>query len=259
LSGEKADLAETIFGYTYGNNALKGRVHVGHCTAKKSQGSNTYKEIKTTLLGPKPTFYPNYLKQKHNSEGKLISKTYQTYNDSNAEIRGWKRYPVPRDGYEPHTPEPETEKVATAFTPLPAGTTFTGNIRIHNLRPPELGAVLWALTWGNNPSLRHSIGMGKPYGFGSITIAITSTNLKNMSGESIEWQNLISTFENMMEKEIPGWKKSAQLKQLCAMAHPDKSFGNTFTYPPVDDFRQYKNKKLVLPSYIDIVRKNKRR
>ncbi len=51
---------------------------------------------------------------------------------------------------------------------LKAGTSFSGRVRFENLHPAELGALLAALKLPSDCA--HKIGMGKPYGMGSIRI-----------------------------------------------------------------------------------------
>ena len=106
-----------------------------------------------------------------------------------------------------------TDKVDTKLIPLKEKAKFTFRVKLHNLKPVELGAVAWALTWGNNETLRHSLGMGKSMGYGQATIAITSAD--------VGWQDAVSAFVAHMDREVGGsWKKTAQLEQLLGMADP---------------------------------------
>lgn len=99
--------------------------------------------------------------------------------DDNAEIRGWKRYPVrPYTGIPPLSQaERNNTNIQVILYPLPAGTIFKGKIRFHNLMPEELGAIIWALGWGGNENLRHSLGMGKPFGLGQVRIHIDENDI----------------------------------------------------------------------------------
>ncbi len=199
------DLAETIFGYVDGSSdALKGRVAVSPAVATHAAPMD--KPVQTVLGGPKPSFYPNYMEQP-NSGGQ-----YQTFMDSDCRVRGWKRYPVRPIG-DISTPKGVTDKVDTKLIPLKEKAKFTFRVKLHNLKPVELGAVAWALTWGNNETLRHSLGMGKSMGYGQATIAITSAD--------VGWQDAVSAFVARMDREVGGsWKKTAQLEQLLGMADP---------------------------------------
>lgn len=111
----KPDLSEAIFGHVIKNNALKGRVHIGHAFATHAEDDTERKEV---LSGPKASFYPTYMRQKVNNNG--IVGEYKTFMDNGAEIAGWKRYPVHVNGVK-HNPPPagtNSEKIVTKFIPL---------------------------------------------------------------------------------------------------------------------------------------------
>ena len=50
--------------------------------------------------------------------------------------------------------------------------TFTSELRFHNLRRRELGAVLWAMTFGGDFNCHHSLGGGKPDGNGRVVLEL---------------------------------------------------------------------------------------
>jgi CRISPR-associated protein (TIGR03986 family) len=199
------DLAETIFGFVDGkHDALKGRVAFSPAVATKAEPGR----LETTVLGaPKPTFYPNYIEQPAR-----IDK-YKTFMDPASRIRGWKRYPTrPIEAID--IPPGVADKVNTKFVPLRENAKFDFRVKLHNLRPMELGAVAWALTWGNNRILRHSLGMGKSLGHGQVTVEITNSS-------DIDWKSAIKEFVDFMDGEVGrGWEKTAQMEQLLAMANP---------------------------------------
>src|SRR5690625_4028786 len=95
----KPDLAESIFGYVSDNKALRGRIYFEPLIAE----GNPHPEdlVATILSAPKPTYYPNYIKQPGSEKGKLKGDNYKTYMDKNAEIRGWKRYIIRTDLHNP--------------------------------------------------------------------------------------------------------------------------------------------------------------
>lgn len=157
---EKLDLAEAIFG-TIGNYKLKGRVMFSNAFFWE----HTIKVEEEIVLGsPKPTFFPFYLKQKNN-------ENYSTFSNPEAKINGWKRYliqqNVAKQSFVNHN-----VNVRTKIKPLDKGSAFICKIQFHNLREVELGALLSALTFhGNQNKCFHSIGMGKPLGYGKIKLA----------------------------------------------------------------------------------------
>lgn len=217
---DKMDLAECLFGKISNekNMSLRGRVQFEDAT---TESVSLDKQIDTILGNPKPTYYPNYILQN------FKNSDYKTLMDKGVILRGWKRYPV-RDKTNPMSVGEEQKNVASHFTPLQKGTVFAGRIHFHNLKKEELGALLWAITWGNDKNLSHAVGMGKPYGFGQIKADISSlTYLKNdsetndyNSASDDEKSLWIKSFESFMDAKIADWKNSDQLKELKAMANP---------------------------------------
>ena len=190
---DKIDLATAIFGVEADEGklggdrkksltGLKSRVHLG--LAKCFGPTAVVEEQVTILAGPKPSYFPAYVRQPlaTNNDGMLkggkqaVYATYTPLPDSHEpelrwpEIRGWKRYPAGRPATVIDARSNPNDKVKVHLKPLRKGTLFKSRVRFHNLRPIELGALLWALEWGDNPKLRHRLGMGKPYGYGEITI-----------------------------------------------------------------------------------------
>jgi len=232
---EKADsfdLAETIFGYTDRNDALKGRVHIGHAFVKGNV--KPLDEQSEILAGPKASYYPNYIEQKPNKEGAVSS--YKTFMDETSKINGWKRYPI-RKSNEP-IQNKGTDNISTKFSPLPSGSEFTLQINYHNLRKEELGALISAITFHGTNDLYHSIGTGKPLGYGKVSFEITNLN-------EAKRNELLKAFELYMDYELgnstPLWFQSPQLKELFAMAKaaPDDS---KLKYLELNDFVKAKGK-----------------
>lgn len=88
--------------------------------------------------------------------------------------------------------------------------------------------MLWAITWNNKKELSHSIGMGKPYGFGQIKAEIKSLSFLENSTISNDYSKAtaekislcLNKFSTFMESKVANWKTSPQLKELFAMADP---------------------------------------
>jgi len=223
-SAAAPDLADVIFGFIPpkgGNveNGLKGRVWFSAAVADPR--TVTHCPVQTTVLGaPKPTFYPNYVEQP--SKG----NPYVTYMDDNARIRGWKRYPARSvcDGTLPPPPPNAGTGVQTRLAPLAAGATFAFSMKFHNLRPAELGALVWTLTWGGEAGLRHSFGMGKAAGFGQGRVRVRTAQVYGADGAVRgDWdtQAVCADFVGLMVSDVtPQWAQSVQITQLKAMADP---------------------------------------
>ena len=223
-SAAAPDLADVIFGYIPprgGNveNGLKGRVWFSAAVA--APGTVKQCPVQTTVLGaPKPTFYPNYVEQPSNGN------PYVTYMDDTSRIRGWKRYPARSvcDGTLPPPPPRAGTGVQTKLAPLAAGATFAFSMKFHNLRPAELGALVWTLTWGGDAGLRHGFGMGKAAGFGQGRVQIRSAHVYDANGAVCGGWNVqggCNDFVNLMANDVtPQWAQSVQITQLMAMADP---------------------------------------
>ncbi len=216
---DEPDLTDLLFGYLSpkGERAgsdLKGRVHVSQARAIAAEPMEAV--VATVLGGPKPGFYPNYIQQ---SEG---ARAYKTFMDSDARIRGWKRYPARRVSQKlPDPPPKSSDEVQTRLRPLKAGARFSFKVRFHNLRPAELGALWWTLTWGEDEHLRHTIGMGKAHGMGQCCVRVTKRIIETVAGKACDDVGMASFFK-LMHEEIGGdWEKSSQIVQLRAMADPN--------------------------------------
>jgi len=220
----RPDLADLIFGFipAKGENVeggLKGRVWFSAAVAQPNTVASL--PLQTTVLGaPKPTFYPNYVEQTGNG------RQYATYMDDNALIRGWKRYPA-RKAYQRNLPGPPAQagvNVQTALVPLEAGATFSFTTKFHNLRPEELGALVWTLTWGGKTSLRHSFGMGKAAGYGQGQVVLSAAKVYGCGdGPDPQWDAAehCHAFVDLMQRAVtPQWAQTVQMVQLEAMANP---------------------------------------
>ena len=254
-SSKKPDLSDIVFGYVNGNkSALRGRVQFSHFVSEKAEArAEIFKPI---LGGPKPSYYPNYIVQ-----GNVSADGYKTFMDEDAEISGWKRYPSEKNmqiDWHPKLPVnkegKENDDVATKLIPLKAGSTFKGSFRFFNLRPVELGAVLWVLDFGGNKNCQHKIGMGKPLGLGRISIAIKC--------DGIDCKGAVDAFEKYMAEKVPGWKNSEQIKELIAMADvnlclsPDLRGYPSLALPVPDPRNPGKTKKI--NEFVEYKKQNQR-
>ena len=213
------DLVEILFGLEGKPEGLKGRVWVSQATAQDAAPGAL---VNTILNSPKPTYYPNYMEQPDLAYG-----DYKTLLDSDSKVRGWKRYPArPFQQADVTLPEAEQAAVATKFIPLKKGVQFTFKIKVHNLKPIELGALLWALEWGGDTNLCHGLGMGKAFGFGQVKVAVNATKLIEVTGAGKQKEGLAQLFEQRMDSELgASWRKSPQMHQLFGMADPANAAG----------------------------------
>lgn len=152
----------------------KGRVSFGLC---KTQSVGTYDNRTVLLNNPKPSYYPAYLKQR---EGQL-----DNFNKSN-QINGFKRY-LPHQNLKSSTLNDENTNVQKNIQVLTSTHTFKGKVRVHNITPVELGALMWALTLDeeNNNQYVHLLGMAKPLGYGKVKIKLAQQNLYSNNSEQL--------------------------------------------------------------------------
>ncbi len=268
------DVADRLFGTIAGGNSLKGRVWFG---GLMHDGKTKPLEPIVTILGsPKASFASAYLERPAKGKEGLPPAEDLLPNEANAianlksrpswladevRVRGWKRYPVPVDSCTPrHIHDPRGKfNMATALEPLPAKSTFTGTIRFHNLRMFELGALLWALDFGGQTNLRHSIGMGKSLGLGSCTLTLTKADLRWQGRITEESERLFpaqspdffaearkAALEKFESEMAPYWKNSVEMKEFFAMATPPPRnlHSGREQFPDVRKYRDLKDKAL---------------
>lgn len=262
----EADFCEALFGHIAEEtgNGLRSRVSFGHAVA---QGQVQPEPLSPTVLnGPKASYFPNYICQTQcGPQGDRLRENgqYTTLMSKEARVRGWKRYPVRgRHKLQALTPDQQKNRdIQTQLNPLPAGTRFDARIRFHNLLPEELGALVWALTWGGGERYRHALGMGKPFGMGQVKLHISSCrivpNRPERAAPSLE--ACMALFAAHMEAAHAAgngqksWCASKEIRTLLAMANPAVGASQTLAHLPQDErnnaFLRAKKDSLVLPDY----------
>lgn len=267
------DLAQLIFGQLdehdpTGANNLRGRLNVSLAETQTPDDESDISRTQAMVLSsPKPTFYPAYVDQ---SRGRGRQSSYKTMMDPDAELSGWKRYPV-RDQAEVPTMSDlvaRNPRVQVRLETAPPGTRFSAKMRFHNLLPAELGAVLWAIDFGANPHARHALGTGKPFGFGQVKLEVECISVcPNLDpGSEPEDPDLLAdacraAFENLMqgfwtaaraEEDDSNWKRSPQLVQLLAMSDPYVGRDRNWDYPTApQSFMRAKQQGEILDRYVD--------
>jgi CRISPR-associated protein (TIGR03986 family) len=280
------DLSERLFG-TLGDDPLRGRLHPSPLlSVLPCSKFDEDRWLTVAVLGkPQPSFYPAYLEQPNYPANHRVSH-HNTWLTPDARIRGWKRYHVAADDkpgiVEPRHEHPVPEVKgkpsygsATALRPLPSGTAFTGALQFHNLTRREFGSLIWALTWGANKQLRHSLGMGKSMGLGNCVFSIDRLSLswkgksdsrhaKEVAVPETFAADCVKDFVDAMDafttNELPpalraDWLNSEPMKQLLAMANPGNArrFDKHVGYPTLPAFRHLKSYGCVLPRPTEII------
>lgn len=172
---DELDYAEAVFGFVregQSSVARAGRVSVTQAELVGDHRDIYEREFNPRILGsPKPTAFMHYLEQKD----QVTLSDYQHYASSDARIRGHKLYWRKRlrgiQDVEASAKEMEDKKSQyTRIQPVKAGARFNFRVYFDNLDEVELGALAWVLSLGDDPNLRHMLGMGKPYGLGVVRL-----------------------------------------------------------------------------------------
>lgn len=194
------DLAEALFGYTKKSGQGKergyaGRVFLSDAHLAPDQPDDIWLAgddvlIPRILGGPKPTTFQHYLVQKHPNpvptggqfaDGRprtqLHLSDYAADTPGDTVIRGhklyWHKGPVGLEQLREPEKVGKNDRQHTQMRPVKAGVTFAFRIRFENLSKVELGSLQWVLDRAQDPALRLSLGMGKPYGMGAVRIEST--------------------------------------------------------------------------------------
>lgn len=181
LNVDGYDLAEALFGFVDQSSsqreAVAGRVFI---TDARLEGDPTQAVMDERVLSdqalssPKPTTVQHYLAQSDPDHPENL-KHYDSNPNTETHLRGHKFYwhvgaSGDVDKRLARSPKQRPGDKSNRFRPVKEGQSFTFEIHFENLLPEELGALLWVLDKAEAPEYRLKLGMGKPYGLGSIAI-----------------------------------------------------------------------------------------
>lgn len=168
---QESDFCQCLFGFCGQNESLKGRVSFS--AGKFSLGSTSPEVYRQVVAGqPSPSCSPLYLVQPdtvcRRESGWKVTNIVETYNSDKVVLRGKKQY----WHRNPEVPPPPNDnpKVQATYEPLKAGVEFTFTVDFDRLSPAELGGLVEALSFPEGHA--HKLGLGKPFGFGSVRIEI---------------------------------------------------------------------------------------
>jgi CRISPR-associated protein (TIGR03986 family) len=271
---------------------IRGRVTFGPAVIDREAGASypLPQELAPTLLGsPKAQFYPAYVRQPRTATHSVPDRTYASYtpiaraNQATVrfpELSGRKLYPATNKVS--LGPAGDSEAMRLHLHPLPANpeAPFKGRVRFRNLKPQELGALVWALRlwapcWGERPDLRHKIGMAKPFGLGEVDIRLVGARIENNLPKPDRSRNLmvngagqvaVAAAEAFADQFVAhmreaykknggrdSWEQSEPIELLLAMSDPEFSRSeqtrNHLDYMVLEDFRRKKRDGATLPEY----------
>lgn len=238
--------------------AYAGRVYFGDARLAESQSQGErpiwWRDepfAPQILSGPKPTAFQHYLTQQEPDDVDSGQRTrdgrvkldnpldhYASPPPHYTTIRGTKVYWQRRvDGaedvmdmefaarehaWEGNGREQKPDTQHTIIRPVRDGLRFNFCVRFENLRPEELGLLLWALQPGGAadapeavPEYCHKLGMGKPLGLGSVKLAVTALSVEAREDRVARYKTL---FVDPLKDTPPGagnedrcqWHKPAQ-------------------------------------------------
>lgn len=244
---DSIDLAESIFGYTDDDNSLKGRVYFDHLFADGSPAVSGSKSV--ILQTPRASFTPAYLRG-------------DNYIDPQPQLAGYKRYPVKQSqkSLSDNALGSNKESMVSKIRPLQSGARFTGSIRFHNLRPYELGALISALTFHNTEKVYHSLGGGKPYGYGRVRLSLGGEQtVVSIRANNIWTEHSINQYLQAFEAEVGNPKGTQQYRELVEMSTIHQSVEHHLTYLKLESEYTDKNGKIKKKNEYTEERKNYRR
>ncbi|MBI2422772.1 MAG: TIGR03986 family CRISPR-associated RAMP protein [Candidatus Hydrogenedentes bacterium] len=165
------DVCQCIFGYVEGKGGRRGRVAINPASLRHGMSiPMTYAHVVTG--DPNPSCAALYLIQPDSVScrvsGRNITNQVRGYNNSESALRGKKLY-WHRD---PNVPQPPNNNPAmqSIYCPLQSGVEFSFSLDFEGLSRVELGGLLEAIDLPKGHA--HKLGLGKPFGFGSVRITI---------------------------------------------------------------------------------------
>lgn len=274
---EKFDLPSLIFGAT-GEKGGKDSWFAHNLKRRASfdllRGPQRKQEVRKEhqlLLAPKPNYYPIYVRQPRDGDRIAPRQPYAAYHRmtgpddvrKHPELAGVKVWPA--SGKDQWQDDGRNEAIRNSLNLVPASTEFEGCLRVHNLRPFELGALLWALSLGDEAALqggetkfRHRLGLAKPYGAGEVEIRVVTGGLLRNDGQSPgSFTAMVNAFKAHMQEAYsarkPGadWEMSPQVLALKKSADPAANTGIPHSYMQLAGYVEGRKEGEFLPGYAD--------
>lgn len=262
LAEYEADMVENLFGYVVEPGdlhfvdeadsidpaavALKGRVAFGFAwlstdTPAKVDGN----PVELIQMAPRASFAPYYLKgvqEKDYSIGDVAPAGYKSYfpryqkPDSRkalADMRSMGEAQIDAvTGGGKRSAANVTSRLKFLIPAAGKPLSFTGSIRVHNLRPEEVGLLLFAILHGSNEAkgrYRHLMGRARPFGAGQMRVGDVVLALEpNDGGEGgvAGIDGFIERFADYMRKAgAPAFPRTPSVLEWLGMADPANAVG----------------------------------
>ncbi len=228
---------------------LKSRVSFGFANLSAATPGVEDDPVSSVMSAPKPSYGPFYLRSSGRfdwsaSDVQLAGrKRYWPRNADKDQVSGWLRRSSGNGNVKTMSsmrflvPEDPKRKLR-----------FEGRVRLHNVTVAELGAILWALTFGGQETYRHLIGRGKAAGAGQCRIEISALQLECNDGTPApSAATAMEVFEDFMISHHPGWRTKDPLKRYLQLCNPaigeEMASQDSLDYMPLPSFQ--KLRKLV--------------
>ncbi|WP_283629065.1 RAMP superfamily CRISPR-associated protein [Shewanella baltica] len=229
------DMPGLIFGTLAESGfSLKSRVAFSDASCSHNAGIALSKPV---ILGqPKASYLNAYLEQ--NAQSDRVRGELSQY-ENNSKLAGWKRYPV-QSGFNAPADLARKTSVQSQLELMNPGSRFNGKLVFHNLKPVELGALLWVLNPdGDTRVFHHALGHGKSLGAGAVQfnakITIAHSDL------TPELNELRSLFVEHMNAVYPSsqpiadcWLLSPQIRHLLAFGDRGDNQDKDLSYMPLN-------------------------
>ncbi|OIQ35226.1 MAG: hypothetical protein BM559_01550 [Roseobacter sp. MedPE-SWchi] len=211
--------------------ALRSRVRFGFAMSGNAQMTAPKSYAATR---PRASYWPFYLKP--NGDNK--ARHPFDFNNEQAILSGRKRY-VARGGTDSlpqvsdqgsASAEGRDERMNSAVTFLKEGALFSGEIRFRSISAIELGALVWAITFGDlegKHGYRHMMGRAKAFGYGQVRARISGSGDLDLQGALNAFTDWVSLQMDQPFETLP------QIRSLRAMASPEigKQQAHLLKYP----------------------------
>lgn len=275
----KLDLPHLLFGVAAEHDGGRGLKRRANFDLARAEGDP--RPVKpghpSVLLGPKPSYVGFYVRQKEGGGRVPTNEPMATYTPlegeaphlARPELAGVKIWPARGAGrFTPKRIDDEkirgNLKIQTWLFALPPGTRFRSRLNFHNLRPVELGALLWALSFGDEAAFgadadevtkRHRLGMGKPLGLGEVAIRVAGLEtdpacLARAPDLPKDAMGFVRAFEEHMRGAYgERWSESKQVAALLKAADPERNDASDLRYATLKDYQGAKNAQLYMPDY----------
>ena len=249
-----SDYCRAMFGTISNNEPYQSRLSFQDASIVKEKDGNL---IKMFLASPKPTSCLNYIENVDKNTPSL-----PTYHD-NFQLRGIKQYWLHKQADPEIQENIKNNKMITKMYPLQAGSVFQGKIRFHNLRPDELGLLIWSVEL--NPRSQQNIGKAKAHGYGRVAIHVDKLEVFDYDSAYNLEQLLLNPMKKI-EKEpyikvFKGKMKQFLGRDLEAMPNIQDFFLMKEIIPKKEKIRymtlkEYQIQKKPLPKIKEIKEKN---